>query len=206
LLNGASHSSTYLPGPLYAPDSIDLDESLGGGLGAGGMYYEPYSAHQLLPDDIVSETDHVLMELNHQRSLRENFERRMEQKLAALEGENNMLKRMFLESHHKNAVMQERMERVMKTLYTMFMGGGNAPGLALTNRTPVRFYFTLLDLLFPQECAWSSQSMLLTDMEHFAEHRQQGDEGGGCAADGAGSSSREVTVLDSGSGGPGQGE
>lgn len=49
-----------------------------------------------------------------------------------------MLKRMFMESHHKNAVMQERMERVMKTLYTMFVGGGgNAPGLALTNKAPV---------------------------------------------------------------------
>ena len=54
-----------------------------------------------------------------------------------------MLKRMFMESHHKNAVMQERMERVMKTLYTMFMGGGggggNAPGMALTNKAPVRY-------------------------------------------------------------------
>lgn len=50
-----------------------------------------------------------------------------------------MLKRMFMESHHKNAVMQERMERVMKTLYTMFMGGnrGNMPGMALTNKAPV---------------------------------------------------------------------
>lgn len=54
-----------------------------------------------------------------------------------------MLKRMFMESHHKNAVMQERMERVMKTLYTMFMagGGGNAPGLALTSKAPVRTLF-----------------------------------------------------------------
>jgi len=74
----------------------------------------------------------------------------MEQKLASLQGENNMLKRMFMESHHKNAVMQERMERVMKTLYTMFVNGGsggggganaiqggNIPGMALTHRAPV---------------------------------------------------------------------
>ena len=72
----------------------------------------------------------------------------MEQKLASLQGENNMLKRMFMESHHKNAVMQERMERVMKTLYTMFVNGsgggganalqgGNSPGMALTHRAPV---------------------------------------------------------------------
>jgi hypothetical protein len=108
-----------------------------GGGGGGGYYPDPFPAHQMLPEDIATETDYVRMELNQQRSLRENFERRMEQKLAALQGENNMLKRMFMESHHKNAVMQERMERVMKTLYNMFVGNGNGPGLALTNKAPV---------------------------------------------------------------------
>jgi hypothetical protein len=110
----------------------------GGGAGGGGYYSDPFPAHQMLPEDLATETDYVRMELNQQRSLRENFERRMEQKLAALQGENNMLKRMFMESHHKNAVMQERMERVMKTLYNMFVGNGNGPGLALTNKAPVR--------------------------------------------------------------------
>lgn len=141
------------PDILFTDQSADLDESLvggyyvdeEGGLGgsgsAGGYYGDAYSSshHNLLPEEIASETGHVLSELNQQRSQRESFERRMEQKLASLQGENNMLKRMFMESHHKNAVMQERMERVMKTLYSMFMGGGgNVPGMALTNRAPVR--------------------------------------------------------------------
>eukprot|EP00428_Durinskia_dybowskii_P081129 CAMPEP_0170433518 /NCGR_PEP_ID=MMETSP0117_2-20130122/42547_1 /TAXON_ID=400756 /ORGANISM="Durinskia baltica, Strain CSIRO CS-38" /LENGTH=716 /DNA_ID=CAMNT_0010693285 /DNA_START=37 /DNA_END=2187 /DNA_ORIENTATION=- len=135
----------------------------GGGIGngvgtvAGGgasAYYGESFSPGMLPDDIVNETDNVMMELTQQRAQRESFERRMEQKLANLQGENNMLKRMFMESHHKNAVMQERMERVMKTLYTMFMGGsgGNAPGMALTNRAP---------------------SMLLTDIQHFNQQQQR---------------------------------
>jgi hypothetical protein len=67
----------------------------------------------------------------------------MEQKLATLHTENNMLKNMFLESHRKNALMQERMERVMKTLYTMFVGGGGSIGGGggvgmIGNKAPVR--------------------------------------------------------------------
>ena len=73
--------------------------------------------------------------------------------MAKLEGENNMLKRMFMESHTKNAIMQERMEKVMKTLYNMFMlGNGSGSGgnglPALQNRTPVSNMKSDIFLLF----------------------------------------------------------
>jgi len=52
-----------------------------------------------LPEEIATETGGLMQELHQQRTLREQFERRMESKLAALQGENNMLKSMFMESH-----------------------------------------------------------------------------------------------------------
>ena len=53
----------------------------------------------MLPEEIATETGGLMQELHQQRILREQFERRMESKLAALQGENNMLKSMFMESH-----------------------------------------------------------------------------------------------------------
>jgi hypothetical protein len=145
------------------------DDGLGLGLGIEHgehqQRYSSYRAHQeqddaagvsvnnpmLVPDDIVSETSNVQRELRRQRQQREIFEKRMEQKLSKLQGENNMLKAMFMESHSKNAIMQERMERVMKVLYHMYksVGGvGSSGAPALTGRMPVR----ILDSSAPMFC------------------------------------------------------
>lgn len=67
-----------------------------------------------------------------------DFERKMEAKLSKVEEENRMLKRMFMESHQKNLVMQDRMEKVLKTLYSVFMGQQGGGGKALPpGRIPV---------------------------------------------------------------------
>lgn len=90
---------------------------------------------KLLPEDIVQETDSVFLELEQQKLMREEFEKRMEEKLSKVEGENQVLKRLFFESHQKNLVLQERMERVLKTLYSVFVSG--QAGKTLTGRMPV---------------------------------------------------------------------
>ena len=79
----------------------------------------------------------MLQELEQQKSLRSEFEKRMEAKLSKLEGENQVLKRLFVESHQKNLVMQERMEKVLRTLYAVFMG--SSTGRAIAGRLPVSF-------------------------------------------------------------------
>jgi hypothetical protein len=79
---------------------------------------------KLLPEDLAQEADTVFQELEQQKIMREEFEKRMEEKLTKVEGENQILKRLFLESHQKNLVLQERMEKVLKTLYNVYMTGG----------------------------------------------------------------------------------
>ncbi len=83
----------------------------------------------------MQETDSVFLELEQQKLMREEFEKRMEEKLSKVEGENQVLKRLFFESHQKNLVLQERMERVLKTLYSVFVSG--QAGKTLTGRMPV---------------------------------------------------------------------
>lgn len=69
-------------------------------------------------------------------SAQADFEKKMEAKLSKVEEENRLLKQMFVESHQKNLLMQDRMERVLKTLYSVFMAHPSA-GKALANRMPV---------------------------------------------------------------------
>lgn len=102
------------------------------------------SLTKLLPDELAQEADAVLQELEQQKSLRSEFEKRMEAKLSKLEGENQVLKRLFVESHQKNLVMQERMEKVLRTLYAVFMG--SSTGRAIAGRLPVSFLLFVHDL------------------------------------------------------------
>lgn len=85
------------------------------------MYDGPDAISHLLPDELISETDAVLTELEQQRVLREEFERKIQAKMAQLESENQVLKRLFVESNNKTVVMQERMDKVLKTLYNVFL-------------------------------------------------------------------------------------
>lgn len=87
--------------------------------------------------DLLSESDELLSEINQQQEQHQLFEKKLEDRLGKLEGENQMLKQLFIESHNKNAIMQEKMDRVMKTIYHVFMGAGSINGKALKNKTPV---------------------------------------------------------------------
>lgn len=78
----------------------------------------------VLPDELLQETDTVLYELDQQKALYHEFEKKMENKIQKIELENAILKKLFAESHQKNLIMQERMERVLKTLYNVFVGNG----------------------------------------------------------------------------------
>jgi hypothetical protein len=109
------------------------------GVSGGYAYPRPQQSRAqpnsgaVLPEELVQESDLLLMEMQQQSSARDTFERRMEHKLNQLECENAMLKRMFVESHNKNAAMQERMDRVLKTIYNIFVAGssgGNANMIA----------------------------------------------------------------------------
>ncbi len=85
---------------------------------------DPSEAIKLLPDELLQETDTVLYELEQQKALYYEFEKKMENKIQKIELENAILKKLFTESHQKNLIMQERMERVLKTLYHVFVGNG----------------------------------------------------------------------------------
>lgn len=56
-------------------------------------------------------------------------------RLNKVEEENRMLKKMFMDSHQKNLLMQDRMEKVLKTIYGVFVGQPGA-GKTLSGRLP----------------------------------------------------------------------
>ena len=61
-----------------------------------------------------------------QKMMRDEFERRlqeMEAESARIAGENVQLKQLVAESRAKQTRMQEKMEKVLKTMYNMFTGG-----------------------------------------------------------------------------------
>lgn len=97
---------------------------------------ESLGRKMLVPEEVVLETDSVLGDIHQMNSSREHFERRMEAKIAKLESENVMLKKQFRMAQQKNVVMQERMEKVLKTLYSIYMSGGGVQqhsNLSLSN-------------------------------------------------------------------------
>lgn len=70
-----------------------------------------------------------------QQGVREELEMRlqnMESESARVASENIALKQLVMDSRHKQAVMQDKMERVLKTLYNVFMGGGNSNNLSIS--------------------------------------------------------------------------
>lgn len=96
--------------------------------------------HNILHPSIIGESDDLLYELNYQRLLHSEFEKKMEAKFSKLEGENKMFKQLFLESLNKNTIMQERMERVLQTIFRVYnattgnnpqIGGVNNPNMMI---------------------------------------------------------------------------
>lgn len=70
-----------------------------------------------------------------QQGVREELEMRlqsMESESARVASENLALKQLVMDSRHKQAIMQDKMERVLKTLYNVFMGGGNSNNLSIS--------------------------------------------------------------------------
>jgi hypothetical protein len=89
--------------------------------------------HKVSEDDLKSEMKSVLNDLLQQKSSRDEFEKRiqdMEAESARVAGENLVLKSLVLDSRNKQSAMQEKMEKVLQTLYNMFMRGNN---VALNN-------------------------------------------------------------------------
>ncbi|RYG64097.1 hypothetical protein EON64_14685, partial [archaeon] len=124
-------------------------------LGSGYKHSTSSSSHNLLPDeDYAGDADYENYEAHDYyetagskapmllagAQAAPDFERRMEGKMSKLEEENRLLKRMFIDSHNKNVYMQERMEKVLKTLYNVFVSHPQAK--QLTNRLPS---FLLMD-------------------------------------------------------------
>jgi hypothetical protein len=93
------------------------------------------SITNLLPDELLLETDTVLTELDQQKLMHNEFERKMETKMSQLEQENEILKRLFMESNQKTMIMQERMDKVLKTIYSVFAANPYM-GKALLSRIP----------------------------------------------------------------------
>ena len=74
------------------------------------------------------------------QGLRDELEVRLlnvEQESARVTSENATLKQLIMESRHKQAVMQDKMERVLKTLYNVFMGGGNSNNLSISTNSTI---------------------------------------------------------------------
>ncbi len=90
------------------------------------------SNNALIHEAIIGESDDLVQELNYQRMLHREFERKMEMKFDKMEGENRMFKQLFFESLNKNTIMQERMERVLKTIFNVYCSTGY-PGISSIN-------------------------------------------------------------------------
>ena len=58
--------------------------------------------------------------------------RHIESESARMSSENGVLKQLIMDSRLKQAIMQDKMERVLKTLYNVFMGGGNSNSLSIS--------------------------------------------------------------------------
>ncbi len=93
--------------------------------------------NRIVPEELALEVGAVLTELEQQKAMRADFEQRMEARLSELEGENHQLKSLFMETHQKNQQMQERLEKVLKTMCNVFLTNGNGYNRALTGRMMV---------------------------------------------------------------------
>lgn len=93
------------------------------------------------PGDFEREADEVVNELVEQKKLTNNFERRLrnseaqlsklpelEERQSYLEGENNYLRQLVMDSRLKQKHMQDKMERVLKLLYSAYVSSGGSIG------------------------------------------------------------------------------
>ena len=75
-----------------------------------------------------NESESLMNEITRQQNIRDEFEIRlqnMEEESVRVSTENIVLKQLILDSRQKQAIMQDRMEKVLKTLFNIFMGGVN---------------------------------------------------------------------------------
>jgi hypothetical protein len=137
----------------------------------------------LLPEELALEARALFKDLEQQKAQREGFEQvlncypdclfavwltdyllqRMEARLSELEGENQALKSFFIETHQKTLIMQERLEKVFKTMYMLVLGNG---GRVISNKALVcdGLHCTALKL-FLLTLSCHQQSMLLPDLQ-----------------------------------------
>jgi hypothetical protein len=103
--------------------------------GSGPKSTEEHDANAsvVYTDTISAESDKVLAELVHQRMIRMDMEKRLEElerrnaatevAQRAVEGENYFLKRMVNETKQAQFVLQDKLERVMRGIYTAYANG-----------------------------------------------------------------------------------
>ena len=85
-------------------------------------------------EDTSGETEIIEID-GGRRGQREDLEsriRHIECESARMSSENSVLKQLIMDSRMKQAIMQDKMERVLKTLYNVFMGGGNSNSLSIS--------------------------------------------------------------------------
>lgn len=140
---GSSGSITSSSGALVVPPTTNKSQlvpATGSGV-PSSTTPDMDELNRVVPEELALEAQAVLKELEQQKAMRAEFEQRMEARLAELEGENHTLKTLFLETHQKTQTMQERLEKVLKTMYSLFLAnqqpGGNK---ALAGRMMVRIF------------------------------------------------------------------
>jgi DNA helicase IV len=103
-----------------------------------------HSNSSMIADEIVDENDAALT----LRGREEDFEARIEARLSRIQEENNILKRMCLESHNNNTQMKSVLQSVVGTLYNVFKINPSLSNNIEKNnhlqRTSVSFIFKLL--------------------------------------------------------------
>ena len=117
------HSSSSGGAPSLAYDAGDF-------LGYDGALMD-HSPLGFGHDDLAKESDAVLNEMMKQKFMRDEFEKRMQEmevESARIAGENVQLKQLVAESRAKQVRMQDKMEKVLKTMYNIFTGNGGAGG------------------------------------------------------------------------------
>lgn len=151
------HTASGIAVPSSASSNLHHQSSEDAYYAEDEHYIEALPA--ILPDDLIAESDYVMQELEQQRLMREEFERKFDSKLVQLETENDTLKRLFLESNHKTVVMQERMERVLRTLYSVFMSSNPNMGRQLLSRMPS----LMLEPMQPSNAPFNGGRMAIMD-------------------------------------------
>ena len=91
-----------------------------GSSSTGKLIYENFK------DDIINTGNDTDVNVRNQ-SVRDEFELRLqhiEVESVRVSTENIVLKQLIIDSRQKQAIMQDRMEKVLKTLFNIFMGNG----------------------------------------------------------------------------------